>query len=211
MTMSLPAPRTASNVGPNPLTGHRLACALIRETRAELLLFVARMPGFRAEIDAAPCDAHGWKDGDDIDSVEYDTAGLADLLDLVGQQLPHAGEPTRVYAPVPAPAAYCDALALIVARVEALRERLEAYLDDADESGSGTDGDRRVDGSDRAWLRAAAWAAWQAMECTAGGVNYGLQEIADARLADALTAEADAWDAGDEAEVDEAAPSAGVA
>ena len=187
------------------VVSYRLCTSLVAETRRELMLFVARMPGFRAEIDAAACDAHGLKDGYDIDSVEYDTAGLADLLDLVGQQLPHAGTPTRVYAPVAAPAAYCDALALIVARVEALRERLESHLDDGDDAPACATGARPAGGTDRAWLRAAAWAACQAMYGTAGGVNYGLKEIADAKLADALTAEASAWDSGDEVEEDEAA------
>ena len=187
MTRSLPDPCPASNVRPlTPPTEHRLACALTRETRAELLLFVARMPQFRAEIDATPEDVNGWKDGEDIGQVEYDLVGLADLLALAVEHLPHGGATIRVYHPVAAPAAYCDALALIVARVEALRGRLESHLDNGDEPACDTAGERRADGTERAWLRTAAWAAWQAASGNVGSVRHDRKEVAEATLADAL-------------------------
>ena len=189
----------------NESISYRLCVTAIVETRQELALFAARVPEYRVEINATPKDQNGYKTGDDIKVVVYDIAGLAEMLILVLANLPQNDPPIRVYGPIAVPSGYDHALALIVARVEAMRERLETHLHNTDESEFDTTGERLGANPAAAWLRMAEWAAWEAMDGTEGSVKYGYKAIAESLLADAMTAEATAEDAAD---WDEAASSA---
>ena len=187
--------------------GFRIAESLRCETEVALATFVARLPEFRDEIDATPLGPDGEKVDRDLDAVRYDLAGLADLLSQLEYHALSGYVPvyesvdpgyfpcTPIDKPVVEPVAYRDSLALIVARMQALADRLETYLQaiggsdfctiDYGITGAGIHAER---------FRAAAWGTRQALRCVAGKVDPDKLSAATAMLAGAMNAEVAAED-----------------
>lgn len=187
--------------------GFRIAESLRSETEVALLKFLERLPEFRAEIDAAPLGPDGEKVDHDLDAVRYDLAGLAELLSRLENHAlrdylpvyesedPRSFPYTPIDKPVVEPVAYRDSLALIVARMQALADRLETYL----QAIGGNDFymfnyDIPGGGIHAAGFRAAAWATRQALRCVATEVDPDKLSAAKAMLAGAMNAEVAAWD-----------------
>jgi len=184
--------------------GFRAASSLQIETHWALEAFVRRFPAFRAEIDAELQGPNGARVGHDLDAARYDLAGLADLLwRLENNALPShpdVYEPgTRQfsrYKPVVEPVAYRDSLALIVARMQALADRLETYLQAIGGSEFDAIDDERTGGGIHAGgFRVSAWATRQALRRVVGMVDPDALSAAKAMLAGALNAEVAAADA----------------
>ena len=186
----------------NESISYRLCVAAIVETRLELARFAARVPEFRIEIVATPRSSDPDLCVTDLDAVECDMAGLADLLTLIEKGIMPSGDPLRVYNAIAAPVTYDDALTLIVARVEALADRLESHLKAVGDKGYNLTGKpRKCDGLN-AGFRVAAWGAVQSIGSTSCGVLTRKLKAVKVVLADALTAEATAAD-GDETNAEE--------